>query len=143
MSESMTSVLRELFMEMRKVIPEPNGNIPRFENMGQTSVMMYLIDNDGTMITQKDIEIHTHRSKATVSGILDTLEKRHLIVRKPSSYDRRKKIVCITEEMRVNIEPVKRQFKEIECLLIRDIAQEDLDAFYRVVFQMIGNIQRG
>lgn len=142
MEESIMATLRELFMEMRKILPKPDGNVPCFENVGQASVMLYLIDNDGSEITQKDIEVHTHRSKATVSGLLDTLEKRQLIVRVPSACDKRKKLVCITEEMRRNIKPVQAQFKEVEAVLLQDISSEELEVFHRVVFQMIENVHR-
>lgn len=142
MEEHTTFVLRELFTEIRKLLPKPCEGMPRFENVGQASVMLYLIDHDGETITQKDIEIYTHRSKATISGILDTLEKRQMIVRVSSNRDRRKKIVCITDEMRSYVEPVKRQFFEVEQLLAQDIPQEDLDTFYRVASQMIQNIRK-
>lgn len=134
--------LRALFVELKKVLPKPDGNAPHFENMSQMSVMTYLIDHIDEDISQKDIEVNTHRSKATVSGILDTLERRNMIHRVPSTIDHRKKIIVVSEDVRLHIKGVKQQFNDVEQLLLDGVTKEDMEAFDRVISQMLVNIQR-
>ncbi len=136
-------LFRTLFKEMHKLMPKPSEDM-RLDNISQWMVLAYLIENDSKDITQKDIENAIHRSKATVSGILDTLEKRKLIVRETSKNDKRKNVIKIREEVLDKCRPIKKQFFEsAESLLIKDIPNDDLVVFDRVLEQMVENLKKG
>ena len=136
-------LFRTLFNEVHMLMPKPSEDM-RLDNISQWMVLAYLIENDSKDITQKDIENAIHRSKATVSGILDTLEKRNLIKREVSKSDKRKNVIKIREEVIEKCKPMKKQFFEAaESLLIKDIPNEDLVVFDRVLEQMVENLKEG
>lgn len=136
-------LFRTLFKEMHMLMPKPSEDM-RLDNISQWMVLAYLIENDSKDITQKDIEFAIRRSKATVSGILDTLEKRNLIVRETSKNDKRKNVIKIRDEVIEKCRPIKKQFFEsAESLLIKDIPNDDLVVFDRVLEQMVENLKKG
>lgn len=128
---------------MHKLMPKPTEDM-RLDNISQWMVLAYLIENNSKDMTQKDIEHAIHRSKATVSGILDTLEKRGLIYRKVSEFDKRKNVIKIRPEIMEHCIPMKKQFFDsTQSLMLKDISEEDLVVFDRVLEQMVENLKKG
>jgi len=61
------------------------------------NVLRSLVTNGGEL-TATEISNYVFRSRYTVTRLVDTLEKRGLVVRKPSIKDRRKKAVQVTRK---------------------------------------------
>lgn len=66
----------------------------------QADVMHFVMrcHQKGYSVKQRDIEDFFHISNPTVSGILDRLEQKHLIVRVKSEEDRRVRFIELTED---------------------------------------------
>ncbi len=92
----------------------------RFETFGitpeQYSVLQRLAEQDG--VTQKELATRAEKDQTNVTRILDQLERKGLIVRKPNEGDRRSFLVHGTEKGRrlaAELAPVER--KTIDGLL--------------------------
>ena len=67
-------------------------------NYSQVQVIKYLMDNINKDISQKELENVLGIRKSTMSGILDTMEKRNIIKRISSDIDRRSKIIKLSDD---------------------------------------------
>ncbi len=133
---------RTLFKEMRSFLPAPPENGLKLDNISQWMVLAYLVEHEEMEVTQKDIEHAIHRSRATVSGILDTLEKKGMISRSISKKDKRKKIIKLCPKVLESCQSAKQSFQYAEKILIQDISREDLEVFDSVVEKMIENLKK-
>src|ERR1700690_3207565 len=61
----------------------------------QFSVLSTLWDRDG--VAFKDLAAVTWCTRPTMTGIVDTLEKKGFVVRRPNPDDRRSLLVCLTD----------------------------------------------
>lgn len=107
----------------------------------QLQIIDYILEHEGEVIYQKDLEEVLKLRRATVSGVLQTMEKNKLIVRKVCEDDTRvKKIILNEKTMEIHKNNVKR-FKELEKVVTKDIPQEDIDTFLRVIKKMKNNLE--
>lgn len=141
MNDKYLILFRTLFKEMRSALPKPPNKEMRLDNISQWMVLHYLFENREEEITQKDIENAIHRSRATVSGIIDTLEKRGMVIRNISKTDKRKKVITLCPKVLENCSMARRRFEEAELVLLKGIPNEDLEVFDRVIEQMIQNLK--
>ena len=141
MNDKYLILFRTLFKEMRSALPKSPNKEMRLDNISQWMVLHYLFENREQEITQKDIENAIHRSRATVSGIIDTLEKRGMVIRNISKTDKRKKVITLCPMVLENCSMARRRFEEAELVLLKGIPNEDLEVFDRVIEQMIQNLK--
>jgi DNA-binding MarR family transcriptional regulator len=69
-------------------------------SFSQFAILKYLMLREGTPIRQVDIEKFFLLSNPTVTGILNNLEKKDLIERRPNPDDGRSKLIVLTEKAR-------------------------------------------
>lgn len=81
---------------------------------GQARVLMYLFRNKGSITYQKDIETVFEIRGATVTGMIDTLEKYDYIKRLDSKIDKRKKIIVLTSAGEANALKVMKIAEDME-----------------------------
>ena len=128
MPENTFTLFRTFFMEIKSLFPRnPHGDFA--ENSAQWVILRYLITHAGQEVTQKEIEQATKRSRATVSGLLDTLEKKGLVIRIPSQSDKRKKNVQVTEAVQSKHQEMMNYFTYTESVVTKDISEQDLQVF--------------
>lgn len=106
----------------------------------QLSIMKYLMEHNSP-IYQKDMECELHLRKSTISGILDTMEKNKMIVRKTSSTDTRKKEITLTDLVYSKANELKIRMQEFDKMLIKGISKDNLDIFYMVTEQIKNNLK--
>ncbi len=90
-------------------------------------------------IKQIDLAKITSRDNASVTRILDNLEKKHLITRKSTAEDRRANLINITEtgiELLKETTPILR---DLNGTFIENLSENDLNEFYRIIKIMIEN----
>lgn len=106
----------------------------------QIEIMKYLTKNVDKKIFQKDLEqIFTIR-RSTASGILKTMEKNKMIIRKPSLKDQRIKEIILTDDAKHKLVKVKKKVNNLDKLLTRNISKSDLNVFYKVMDQIQNNL---
>lgn len=103
-------------------------------------VLEYL-DLKGDEVTcQKDIEQNFHTGKSTIAGIMKTLEKNGLIVRKAVEGDARLKQICITERGTRYVQNIKQKREDMEKLVTKGLSEKDMEDFFRIIKKMQENL---
>lgn len=117
-------------------------NTPEHKYMSpvQFSVLKHLLCHQDK-VYQKDIEQELHLRRSTVSGILDTMEKNNMIIRKTNIDDSRKKEIVLTEFVYSKANEIREKMKEFDKLLLKGISEEDLEIFYKVIDQLKSNLK--
>ena len=108
----------------------------------QGRVLHFILDNCGEReIFQRDIEEEFHLRCSSATGSLQLMERNGLIRREPVDYDARLKRIVVTEEGVRFKQEITRMLKSMEATLVKDIPQEELDTFFRVISKMIENLE--
>ena len=104
----------------------------------QGSVLTYIYFNDG--VCQKDIERHFMMSRATVSGLIDSLETLGLISRALPEGDRRRRVLALTDK---GLAMVSASFDRIGMLdsLLRSSLPDEGKGFLDTCRSIIGSLE--
>lgn len=106
----------------------------------QMQILEYMMEHSNEDIYQRDLENIVNLRRATVSGVLQTMEKNELIQRITDSADTRAKQIIITERAKKVFLEKKQKLENIEKIIIQDISKEDLETFSKVIEIMKNNI---
>ncbi len=135
-------VFREFECTLKEYIKKVHFNRQlHVENYSQMVLIHYLLSHQDKDVYQKDIEKDLNRSKATVSGILDTLEKKGIIERKLSENDRRKKHIVLTTKAIDELGLAQLNMDSLKDKMIRGIPESDLRTAIQVFRQMNCNLK--
>ena len=90
----------------------------------QTFTLIYLFKahDQGRIINQRDIDI----SNPTVTGILNRLENKGLIIRKVNPADARVKNIDVTNEALELDKVLRKKFQENEQQLVENLSEEEV-----------------
>lgn len=91
-------------------------------------------------VYQRDIEASFNIRRSTATGILQRLEKSGFVSRQASPKDGRLKQIYLTPAGEALFQSKIKQLKEMDQLLIRDIPEEELTVFLRVIDQIHLNL---
>ncbi len=108
----------------------------------QFQIMEYIFKHDKTDIYQKDLENILKLRRATVSGVLQTMERNELIERITDSKDTRTKKIILKKIAKDIYIQTEKKMREIENIIIKDISQEELNNFSRILEKMKQNIEQ-
>lgn len=111
-------------------------------SIAQMQIIKYILKYDGKTIYQRDLEEVFNLRRATISGILKTMEKNNVIIRVCDPNDARGKIVILSDDAKKFFKEKETLFKKIETVLKKDISKEELEIFYKVILKMRDNINR-
>lgn len=129
------AIVRNICNDMKK------RNISAPPSQIQSSIIGYLIRNKGKDVYQKDLEVVFKLRRSTISGVLQTLEKRNLIKRIDSVCDARVKKIILTEEAEEMYRGVDLYLKHLEEKIMANIDEKELLVFCKVLEQMQKNIE--
>ncbi len=111
-------------------------------SIAQMQIIKYILKHDGKTIYQRDLEEVFNLRRATISGILKTMEKNNVIIRVCDPNDARGKIVILSDDAKKFFKEKETLFKKLETDLKKDISKEELETFYKVILKMRDNINR-
>ena len=111
------------FQTLQELMPNPT--------ISQLRVIGYIHTNPNVTY-QKDLENALNIRRATVSGILHTMEKNKLIIRESVDDDGRIKKIILTSSATKVFKTHIQQLNELEKLLLKNISSDDLNAFYKI-----------
>ena len=77
-----------------------------------------------------------------MSGVLQTMEKNHLITRVTDIEDTRAKKIILNEETKNIFLRHLKQFEEIEKVIVDGIPEEELEIFFEVIQKMKNNVEK-
>lgn len=128
----------------RKDFNEQEVSIPtstQIPTPTQMQVIEYILENSEKEIYQKDLEEILNLRRATVSGVLRTMEKNELIKRTKDTEDTRTKKIILNEKAQKIFIQHEKKFKELENIITQGISQEELLTFTKVIEKMKDNIK--
>lgn len=91
-------------------------------------------------VFQKDIEEEYSIRPSTATELLKQMEKNGLIVREPMSYDNRLKKIVLTDKALIYQHQVVDDLTALEETLIKDISEEEMKVFFKVIKKMLDNL---
>nr|WP_236005924.1 MarR family transcriptional regulator [Desemzia sp. RIT 804] len=107
----------------------------------QPRIIGYIYNHKEEDVFQKDIEELLKIRRSTATGMLNTLEKKGLIHRKPVSYDARLKKLVITPEGIEFTEKALDCINTLESQVRSGLTEEELEIFFRVLSKIKKNIE--
>ena len=106
----------------------------------QVMIMKYLLKNQNKKIFQQDICDVFNLRRSTVSGILTTMEKNNIIIRKVARDDPRKNEIKLTKTFVNNAKEISVELRNLESLLEQNFTQEEKDELIRLLKKLEGNL---
>ena len=117
---------------------------PRLEHIGltrgQPKMLRFLGKNDGCR--QKDIADRFYLRAASVSGILDTLEKDGLIERRRNPRSRRETLVFLTELGKKKLSQVEKFYGELDDEVFDGFSEEEFGDLMDSLWQVLDAMKR-
>ena len=108
----------------------------------QVQIMEYILEHQNEEVYQKDLEDILNLRRATVSGVLQTMEKNGLLDRQISKNDARVKKIILSKKAEQLFLEKKKQFEKIEKALVQDISEKELRTFSNVLNKMMLNAKK-
>ena len=115
-----------------------NKNIPRVSST-QFIIINYLLSHN-KKANQKDIEKDLNMSRATISGVLKTMEKNQIIKSNQSKVDSRTNEISLTKISEERHLLSKKKIEEIEQVVRKDISNDELKVFMNVISKIENNL---
>jgi DNA-binding MarR family transcriptional regulator len=85
-----------------------------------------------------DLATAMHCDNSNITGIVDRLEERGLVKRQPADYDRRVKLIAVTEAGSRLRDDLNRRFAEPPEAIAR-LSEEDLVALRDILARAVGD----
>lgn len=126
------SVVRLLFTNIQSNLRPPT--------ITQARIMSYILEHKKEEIYQKDLEKTLGLSRATVSEVLGTMEKRGLIIRLQNPNDSRTKQIILTEKIPEKQKEFQENIDKIEKTITDGIPLEELEQFSLTLEKMKSNV---
>ena len=108
----------------------------------QMQIMEYILFKSDGKVLQRDLEVVLNLRRATVSGVLQTMEKNGLVERVTDNFDARNKKIILNHEAKEIFEKHEKEMEKIEELVIKGISEEELEVFSTVLDKMKDNINK-
>ena len=108
----------------------------------QMQILGHIIANKDREVYQRDLEEKLNLRRATISDVLQRMEKNRLIKREVDSNDTRTKKITLTEKSKEFFLTATHRMKELEKVAIKNISDDELEIFENVINKMIENMNR-
>lgn len=105
-------------------------------------ILGYMLEHSNEDVYQKDFEAVLKLRRATVSGILKTMEKNDLILRVIDDDDKRIKRLELTDYAKSIFSKTKNKLEKLEDSIAYGISEKDLKVFFYVIDEMKKNIEK-
>lgn len=106
----------------------------------QMIIMNYILNHQNEDIYQKDLEEVLHLRRATVSGVLQTMEKHELVERVLCDNDVRCKKIILKEKAKKMFDVKKMEFFKLEEVIKKGLSDEEIEIFCHIIESMQNNI---
>ena len=106
----------------------------------QMIIMDYILNHQDEDIYQRDLEEVLHLRRATVSGVLQTMEKHELIERVLCDNDVRCKKIILKEKAKKMFDMKRMEFYKMEEVIKKGLSEEEIEIFCHIIESMQNNI---
>ncbi len=105
----------------------------------QIQIIEYMINHEN--VYQRDLETILNLRRATVCGVLQTMEKNHFIKRVIDSKDLRVKKIILTNQAKEIYTSLEQKIANIEAIIKKDLTAEEINEFIGIIHKIQHNIQ--
>lgn len=133
---------RNVEMLSRQIIRRVNENVVNHDMTAkQGAILLYIHDESKKRdVYARDIETAFDMRRASVTGILQLMEKNGIIKREGNKVDARLKKLVLTDKAEKIRRNLKKEIKEIESILIDGISKEEIEMFLELTKKMSLNL---
>lgn len=135
--KSLDILIIRKFMQTNNIQLE---NLKKKLTPSQMQIIHFILSSK-EKIYQKDIEKKLKLRRATISGILKTMETNGLITRKQSLNDARSKEIILSNNIRTTFEKCQEEFNNFEKKILNNISKEEIKTFMNVLNKIKINIK--
>ena len=128
-------IAKRLFKDAKK------EGIKRPPSPPQARILKYILEQKSEVICQKDLENYLKISKATISEVLLTMEKKGIIKRVSMPNDARAKRIVLTNTSLERFQELEKNFSDINEKLIEGISDDELARFLNILNKMQQNMK--
>lgn len=104
----------------------------------QWAILDSLWEEDGQ--TQQQLANQTNKNKASITHLIDNLEKRKLVKRVTHEQDRRNKMVCLTPEGAELKTPLTKTVKQTIKQLTKGLDKKDMKGCRKTLKKLVQNL---
>lgn len=130
-------MLRSFLQDSKEIMPLKTIPTPT-----QMQILEYLMEHLKEDIYQRDLEKALHLRRATISGVLKTMEKNHLIKRIITTEDARSKKIMINEDAKIVFEKIYKNLLKLEKIMMDGIEEKELEMFLVTLEKMTKNLEK-
>lgn len=141
MKKGICCQLKDIEISVIRLLHHESKNNLRPPTITQARIMDYILSHKGTDIYQKDLEKALNLRRATVSEVLNTMEKKGIINRKKNPNDARSNKIVLIELDKNRYKDFKKNIKNIEDILTENIPKEELETFSLTLKKMQENLK--
>lgn len=136
MEESLHYLLMATHSSFQKILLENIKNTAL--SLGQPKVLDYLKNHDGAI--QKDIAAACHIEPASLTSILNGMEKKELIIRKMQNGNRRSFHIFLTPNGNEKAKLIENEFQKIENSALKDFSETEKNALIDSLLRVYQNL---
>lgn len=136
------SLEKMIFRTFTKCDKNRNKNLSFLPTPTQMQILEYMFKHQDQEIYQKDLEKVLNLRRATVSGVLKTMEKNNLIERIIDSNDTRTKKIILNPKTNDLFMEKKKEMEKLEEVIVEGIDEEEIDAFLNVLNKIKLNVKK-
>jgi MarR family transcriptional regulator, repressor for mepA len=104
-------------------------------------IIGYIRSNADRAVFQRDLEKYFNIRRATVTGVLQGMERNGLIVRESVEHDARLKKIILTPKAVTLLEQIVNRFNEFENKLRSGLNEEEIAAFFTIAEKLKRNLE--
>ena len=134
--------IKELYHLIGKAMFNENINSSlKYKPSGtQIRFIDYLCKHSDEEVMGRDLEKEFNLSRATVSDVLNTMEKHKIITRVISNIDTRSKIIVLNNEYKEIHKKINNEITKIQKIITNDLNNDEISLFNNVINKMKLNI---
>ncbi|MGN0292634.1 MAG: MarR family winged helix-turn-helix transcriptional regulator [Lachnospiraceae bacterium] len=108
--------------------------------MAQSTVLLFLSNQENCQATQKEIELHLNISHPAVTGIVSRMEQNHHLTTWIDPGNKRNKMVRLTPEARALGETMEQMRLHWEHTMLQGLSEEEIAQLKRLLRVVAGNL---
>jgi DNA-binding MarR family transcriptional regulator len=108
----------------------------------QQWIVLKILNDDQNGLIQNELAFITERNKASLTRIIDVMEKNHLVIRKASKIDGRKNLIYITPAGKQLFLKIKPVFLNSILEIQQGITAKEMHYFIQVMTKIQNNLKQ-
>ncbi len=125
---------------IKLIFKDNNKSYNKRPSRTQLMFIKYLMNHEEGNVTAKELEDNFGITKATVSDVLNTMEKHKMITRVISNDDTRYKKIILNKHVTDEYKSIEKNIIDANIIIKNGIDKNNLDIFNNVINKMINNI---